>query len=188
MRVPCRGGGGDSGGQEHSLVCGQRHLRCSSGAACGAATSRGLSALWQLRGEGGGVPVLRSNTRQSRCWRREGVSCGRCVGQSGPRGLSPLTTPCPARVHEQDEPAHHHRKSFLPSQSQCYPKKIGTEEEKEAWEAKEARLWIVKVKPIYVQDADWSITVNAFRDAKKGTWESNSNFISRKRRSRGRTC
>ena len=35
----------------------------------------------------------------------------------GHREPCPLTTPCPAREHEQDEPAHHHRKPLLPSQS-----------------------------------------------------------------------
>ena len=35
------------------------------------------------------------------------------------------------------------------------------------------------MKPIYVQDADWSITVNAFRDAKKETGELNLNFMTR---------
>ena len=35
----------------------------------------------------------------------------------GHRDPCPLTTACSAREHEQDEPAHHHRKPLLPSQS-----------------------------------------------------------------------
>ena len=37
-------------------------------------------------------------------------------------GPSPLTTPRPALVHEQDVPAHHHRKPLLPSQRSKTPK------------------------------------------------------------------
>ena len=59
-----------------------------------------------------------------------------------------------------------------------YPKLV-TEDEKEEWEAREARLWIEKVKPIYVEDVDWSITVRAFREAKKDSGESNLNFVTR---------
>ena len=59
-----------------------------------------------------------------------------------------------------------------------YPE-LGTGDEKEEWEAREARLCIEKVKPIYVEDADWSITVRAFKEAKKDPGESNLNFMPR---------
>ena len=47
-----------------------------------------------------------------------------------------------------------------------YPKS-GTDDEKEAWEARHARLWIEKVKPIYVEDVDWPLTIEAFEKGKK---------------------
>ena len=56
---------------------------------------------------------------------------------------------------------------------------MGTGDEKEAWEAREARLWIGKVKPIYVEDADWSLTIAAFEKGKKDSAESNLNFTTR---------
>ena len=59
-----------------------------------------------------------------------------------------------------------------------YPKS-GTDDEKEAWEAREARLWIEKVKPIYVEDVDWSLTIAAFEKGKKDSAESNLNFSTR---------
>ena len=60
----------------------------------------------------------------------------------------------------------------------CYPSG-GTEVEKEAWEAREARLWIEKVKPIYVEDVDWSLTIDTFNKGKKDSAESNLNFLTR---------
>ena len=57
--------------------------------------------------------------------------------------------------------------------------KSGTDEEKEAWEAREAREWIKKVKPIYVEDIDWSLTVQAFENGEKDSAESNLNFTTR---------
>ena len=60
----------------------------------------------------------------------------------------------------------------------CYPSG-GTEIEKEAWEAREARLWIEKVKPIYVEDVDWSLTIDTFNKGKKDSTESNLNFLTR---------
>ena len=57
--------------------------------------------------------------------------------------------------------------------------KSGTDDEKEAWEAREARLWIEKVKPIYVEDVDWSLTIEAFEKGKKDSAESNLNFTTR---------
>ena len=60
----------------------------------------------------------------------------------------------------------------------AFPSK-GTDDEKEEWDAREARLWIEKVKPIYVEDVDWSLTVEAFEKAKKDTTESNLNFTTR---------
>ena len=59
-----------------------------------------------------------------------------------------------------------------------YPS-MGTDDEKEAWEAREARLWIEKVKPIYVEDVDWSLTIAAFEKGKKDSAESNLNFTTR---------
>ena len=59
-----------------------------------------------------------------------------------------------------------------------YPSR-GTEDEKEAWEAREARLWIEKVKPIYVEDVDWSLTIATFDKGKKDSTESNLNFLTR---------
>ena len=35
------------------------------------------------------------------------------------------------------------------------------------------------MKPIYVEDADWPITVRAFKEAKKDSGESNLNFMTR---------
>ena len=67
------------------------------------------------------------------------------------------------------------RKAFDPLH---YPKS-GTEEEKEEWGARESRLWIEKVKPIYIEDSNWSITVRAFKEAKKDSGESNLNFMTR---------
>ena len=56
----------------------------------------------------------------------------------------------------------------------------GTDDEKEEWEAREAREWIAKVKPIYIEDdVDWSLTVEAFQNAKKDSTESNRNFMTR---------
>ena len=43
-----------------------------------------------------------------------------------------------------------------------------TDDEKEAWEAHEARLWIDKVGPLYTEDADWSLTVEVFGEGEKG--------------------
>ena len=60
----------------------------------------------------------------------------------------------------------------------CCPS-MGTDDEKEAWEAREARLWIEKVKPIYVEDVDWSLTIAAFEKGKKDSTESNLNFLTR---------
>jgi len=62
------------------------------------------------------APVLRSSAGRSRGWGRQGGSCGQICGPEWAIGLCPLTTPRPARAHEQDEPAHHHRKPLLPSQ------------------------------------------------------------------------
>ena len=45
--------------------------------------------------------------------------------------------------------------------------KSGTDEEKEAREAREAREWVAKAKPIYIEDVDWSLTVEAFENGKK---------------------
>ena len=39
--------------------------------------------------------------------------------------------------------------------------------------------WIKKVKPIYVEDIDWSLTVLAFENVKKDAGESNLNFTTR---------
>ena len=57
--------------------------------------------------------------------------------------------------------------------------KSGTDEEKEAWEAREAREWIEKVKPIYAEDVDWSLSVEAFEKGKKDSTENNLNFTHR---------
>ena len=70
---------------------------------------------------------------------------------------------------------------------QHFPKS-GTDEEKEVWEAREAREWIKKVKPIYVEDIDWSLTVQAFENANKDAGESNLNFITRFKGLRGTMC
>ena len=59
-----------------------------------------------------------------------------------------------------------------------YPKS-GTQDEKEEWEAREAKLRIEKVKPIYIEDIDWSITVRAFAEARTDSTESNLNFMTR---------
>jgi hypothetical protein len=59
-----------------------------------------------------------------------------------------------------------------------YPKS-GTDEEKEAWEAREAREWIEKVKPIYAEDVDWSLSAEAFEKGKKDSTENNLNFTHR---------
>ena len=57
--------------------------------------------------------------------------------------------------------------------------KSGTDEEKEAREAREAREWVAKAKPIYIEDVDWSLTVEAFENGKKDSAESNLNFTTR---------
>ena len=59
------------------------------------------------------APVLRSSAGRSRGWGRQGGSCGQICGPEWAIGLCPLTTPRPARTHEQDEPAHHHMKPLL---------------------------------------------------------------------------
>ena len=60
----------------------------------------------------------------------------------------------------------------------CFPKS-GSDEEKEKWEAREAREWIEKVKPIYMEDVDWSLSAEAFEKGKKDSAESNLNFTHR---------
>ena len=57
--------------------------------------------------------------------------------------------------------------------------KSGSDEEKEAWEAREAREWIKKVKTIYIEEIDWSLAVEAFENGKKDSAESNLNFTTR---------
>ena len=57
--------------------------------------------------------------------------------------------------------------------------KSGSDEEKEEREAREAREWIEKVKPIYMEDVDWSLSVEAFEKGKKDSTESNLNFTHR---------
>ena len=52
----------------------------------------------------------------------------------------------------------------------------GADDEKEAWEAHEARLWIGKVEPLYTEDVDWSLTVEAIEKGKKDATESDLNF------------
>ena len=44
---------------------------------------------------------------------------------------------------------------------------------------REAGEWIEKVKPIYAEDADWSLSVEAFEKGKKDSTENNLNFTHR---------
>ena len=59
---------------------------------------------------------------------REGVSCGRFVGQSVPlHALTAATTPCPARVHEQGKPTPSPQEASHPQLSPKLPPVVAAE-------------------------------------------------------------
>ena len=75
--------------------------------------------------------------------------------------------------------AHFKRAHERPATNPNHYPESGTEEEKERWQAHEAREWIRKLMPLYAEEVNWQKPIDAFRNATLEKDESSQNFLTR---------